>query len=694
MKTKTFTLQLFAPCIVILALTCSLQLSGQSLVEFDASALAGSPTPTELPVANIVPNLQSTSITRNLVSPIGTNGAFTSSNWPVSPAAAPAGDKYLTFTLTAEEGYVLDLTGATVSFACRRSGSGPNAVYIYSSVGGFSSASNSLVAVSPIVSSGGTPVSYTFPNGGVYDNLFSIEIRIYADQANSTGGLLRVMDPTTGGNIRITGGQVKPYAMSSLPCGVSYNKKTSIVTAAIAPGAISYRFRFYNSTTGALISQFTQASRQFPLTTPTGLYYGDTYKWTVAVNIGYGFGPESNPNCMVTLAPAETAFTCGLVFPTLNSYRTVPNPVGVLNYRFTIYDDVTGVIIAQRTQSSNYLYFNTLSGLYYATTYKWTVACEYPLSTGGSAWGPESNPNCTVTFGPPMATLLCGMTYTNLNSYTGVQSPGGILNYKFTVYDNSTGAIVAQRTQASNYLYFNTLSGLAYGTTYKWTVACEYPLSAGGSAWGPESNPNCIVTFAAPVTTIPCGNTYVLSTGYSAAQPVGGALGYRFRFYQESVLVAERDQASNYIHFNQVSGLTDNQSYTWTVEVKYSTPGGPAYGPASNSSCSITFGSSARLSNEEETVDNAEATDRNEPTAIDNTTELELVKVYPNPATDKINVVSEEPVLACYIYSLTGELLKSYDPSNEIVISDLAPGMYFILVQTESGMKRANFVKE
>lgn len=651
------------------------------MVEFDASSLVSSPVPTDLPVYSVAPHVSSTAITRNALTPVGTNAAFTSSNWPIS-TLAPTSAKYLTFTLTADPGYVLDLSGATIYFDCRKSGTGPFAVHLYTSVGGFVSSSNSLATVTPIVSSGGTPFVYSFSAGGSYDNLSNIEIRIYGDQAGSTGGQLRILDPAAGGNIRIGGGVVKPYLMSSLPCGISYTRKSTVVNASYAQGATGYRFRFYNNSTGALISQYTQASRTLTLSSVPNLYYNTTYKWTVAVDIGYGYGPESSGSCSVTLAPAQTTLPNGAYYSRLNGYAAVPNPIGVTNYRFTIYNSSTGAIVAQRTQASNYLYFSTLSGLYYGTTYYWTVACQYPLAAGGYSWGPESNPTNTLSFGPAQTTLPCGVTYNSLNTYTAVSNPGSVLNYRFTFYDNSTGTLVAQTTQASNYLYFNTVPGLAYGSTYRWTVACEYNLSGGGTAYGPESNNSCTVTFNAPVTTVPCGLTYSLSTGYSAATPVTGALGYRFRFYQNSVLAAEATSTSPYLYFNQVTGLVNNQSYNWTVEVNYNSSTGPAYGPASSSACTVTFGSPVRLAGEDYTEEDG---------SISVNT---AVNIFPNPATDKITIACDEQVISADVYSVTGELVMTAKFTKELSVTDLSPGMYLLNVQTETGFKRTTFLKE
>jgi hypothetical protein len=378
---------------------------------------------------------------------------------------------------------------------------------------------------------------------------------------------------------------------TTVPCGLTFTKKAATVSAANVTGAVSYRFSFYNSSTNALISTYTQASRTLTLSSVPGLYYNTTYKWTVAVNTGSGFGPESNQNCTITLAPAQT---------------TVP----------------------------------------------------------------------------------CGYSYNSLSTNIPIPVPGGTSNYKFSFYNNSTGVLVAQQIQSSYYINFSTVAGLQYGNTYKWTVACEYPLSSGGFAYGPESNPNCTVTFNAPQTTVPCGHIFNKTTGYTTCPTVSGGIGYRFTFYSNSVQVAQRAQSSNYIYFNQVTGLQNNVNYTWTVEVLYNNGSGNVYGPASSSSCTISFSASAIANN----PNNQQAREGEQNT--DAAQQTGSLKVFPNPATDKISIETDEEVLSVSVYSLSGELIRKEEKVYETSLGGLDAGTYMIVVETASGLKHTLVVKE
>jgi hypothetical protein len=357
---------------------------------------------------------------------------------------------------------------------------------------------------------------------------------------------------------------------------------------------------------------------------------------------------------------------------------------GATNYRFRFYDNVTNTFVAQFTQPSNTLLLSNVNGIYYNTTYKWTVAVNT-----GSGFGAESNMNCTITLGQPQTTVPCGVTYANFNAYSAVNVPGGVSNFRFRFYNNITNALVAQVTQSSNYIYFNQVPNLSYGNTYKWTVTCEYPLAVGGSAFGPESSMNCTIAFNAPQTTVPCGNNYNLATSYTAAVPIAQALGYRFRFYHNSVQVGVKSQASQYIYFNQVPGLTNNTLDTWTVEVLYNNGSGNVYGPASTP-CPISFGPAPSIM-----VNNESATRvaSEEPIAAP-TLSLE---VFPNPFAENITIVTSNEVNAVQIFNAFGELVETIeikDGTAELHLGNLTNGIYLIQVRTANGVATKTVIKQ
>lgn len=74
----------------------------------------------------------------------------------------------------------------------------------------------------------------------------------------------------------------------------------------------------------------------------------------------------------------------------------------------------------------------------------------------------------------------------------------------------------------------------------------------------------------------------------------------------------------------------------------------------------------------------------------------EKINVYPNPASDKLFIKSEEAqIIKTIIYSISGKSIMKIVPNNESInISALAKGMYFIEITTSEGNRRVTkFIK-
>lgn len=437
---------------------------------------------------------------------------------------------------------------------------------------------------------------------------------------------------------------------TTVPCGGTYYNMVQTISAVNVPGAVNYRFTFYDNVSLAQVAQRTQNSRTLTFSNVTGLTYNATYRITVAVDAGSGFGAESNIGCTVTFGVPQPVVPCGVSFNSLNSLVYATNTPGAVNYRFTFYDNVSLVQVAQRTQPSRTLVFGTVTGLNNNNTYRYTVAIEYNLVGGGTAFGPESPITCTVSFGGPTSTLPCGNTYTNMAGAVTAPSVYGALNYRFTFYDNVSLAQVAQRTQTSNVLVFSNVSGINYGNTYRWTVAVEYN-NGTANVYGAESSNACTVTFGAPTTVVPCNGVYNFN-GFASATARVGATGYRFRFYQGPSLMGELTQVSRTLYFSNVPGISAGQAYTWTVEVQYNNGSGLVFGPASTP-CNITFNTSARFAgNDDEPLITAP--------------ESFSTSMYPNPLSDHRNPFvtingADGEVAHINVFDLNGRLITTYE---------------------------------
>lgn len=72
------------------------------------------------------------------------------------------------------------------------------------------------------------------------------------------------------------------------------------------------------------------------------------------------------------------------------------------------------------------------------------------------------------------------------------------------------------------------------------------------------------------------------------------------------------------------------------------------------------------------------------------------LRIYPNPANDRINIVSDDKVMIeeVSIYSLQGNRLKRYNESLKILdVSNLNSGIYILIVKTDKGLAKYKLVK-
>lgn len=80
---------------------------------------------------------------------------------------------------------------------------------------------------------------------------------------------------------------------------------------------------------------------------------------------------------------------------------------------------------------------------------------------------------------------------------------------------------------------------------------------------------------------------------------------------------------------------------------------------------------------------------------ISNTDDFAKVEfsIFPNPAQNTINIESTEEISQITLYSHAGQKVVSQKFSNEIDISRVAAGLYFIEVETQSGKGIQKFIK-
>lgn len=81
-------------------------------------------------------------------------------------------------------------------------------------------------------------------------------------------------------------------------------------------------------------------------------------------------------------------------------------------------------------------------------------------------------------------------------------------------------------------------------------------------------------------------------------------------------------------------------------------------------------------------------------TAITDFEEVDDIVIYPNPASDKLNIVSENPVKTVQIFNLQGQLVQTAHHANEVEVSHLSAGMYICRITTDKGITAIKFNKK
>lgn len=76
--------------------------------------------------------------------------------------------------------------------------------------------------------------------------------------------------------------------------------------------------------------------------------------------------------------------------------------------------------------------------------------------------------------------------------------------------------------------------------------------------------------------------------------------------------------------------------------------------------------------------------------------DLQTIKIYPNPASDVLNIHLDAQILInkINIYNITGQLIKSFGNENSLQIGDLNQGVYMIEIDTNHGKEIKKFIKK
>lgn len=471
------------------ALTCSLEARSQTLVQYDASALPNQVN-SSIPVFSSNPGLTASAITRGagLVAEASA-GSLSSSNWP-GAGSAPNNNQYYTLTLAANAGNVIDLRNAVLSFDCQRNNSnGVINAYVYTSADGFTSP----VSTTGITNNQLHSVTCAFPNTTMYNNLLTVQIRVYADGATQAQRSLDIMDPATGsGNIQIQGGAVVTSItyLTSTWCGASNVNLSQAIAANVVPGATNYQFHFTNNALGySYIRTKGNGIPTMPLSWILGLQYGNTYTVSVRAYINGAWRPWG-PQCALSLQaaiPTPQLTDCAATNLTLSNSINVTPVAGAQNYQYL----VTNIgqpysVVRQMGSPTTSLPLTWLPGLQYGRTYNVQVKANV-----GGVWGSYGSV-CTFTMQadvPSPEVLSCGLVLT-MNQPLTCTAITGATDYEWQFVGPQT--YVKRRGSNLTSMYPANITGFVAGT-YMVSVKAKV-----GSAWGIAYGTPCSVTIGSP----------------------------------------------------------------------------------------------------------------------------------------------------------------------------------------------------
>ncbi|HXY85157.1 MAG TPA: N,N-dimethylformamidase beta subunit family domain-containing protein [Gaiellaceae bacterium] len=333
--------------------------------------------------------------------------------------------------------------------------------------------------------------------------------------------------------------------------------------------------------TGYRVTPYVNGTAQTPILTAstntgytvTSLTNGTAYTFTVAAINAVGIGPDSTASAAVTPAPtapgAPTSVSGSAGDASIALIWAAPTSNGgssITGYRITPYVNGTAQTpVLTGSAATSY----TVTGLTNGTAYTFTVAAINSAGTGAeSAASAAVTPVQGVTV-PGAPTGLSGAPgdETAALTWTAPASNGGsaIIGYVITPYIAGTaqGSVLTGSTATSF-----TVSGLANGTTYTFTVAAINAVGPGlNSAPSNPVTPIEVETPPDPPTNVvgtPGNGSIVVSWTAPAENGGSPVSGYKVTPYvngtaQTTILTGS--SATSYT----VNGLTNGTAYTFTV---------------------------------------------------------------------------------------------------------------------------------
>jgi hypothetical protein len=283
--------------------------------------------------------------------------------------------------------------------------------------------------------------------------------------------------------------------------------------------------------------------------TLTGLTNGQSYTFTVAAHNSAGMGIMTGPvqTTPYTVPDAPTGVTAvpGNGQVTLNWTAPTFDGGSPVDY-YVVYQDGTALPYHLTGPTT------IIPGLVNGRTYSFTVAAHNLANNGVQSTAAVSTP-VSAPDAPTGLTALPGHSQVSLN-WTAPLSNGGLAIDYYVVYQNS---VDVQHTTATSFIS----TGLAYGTTYNFTVSAHNLVGEGPRTVIVAAMPRPALTFPG----IPTGLTATPGDGkvdlaWSLPVDNGGAPIDYYLVYQDDTVVANAAGSSW-----SITGLQNGQSYSFAI---------------------------------------------------------------------------------------------------------------------------------
>jgi titin len=442
--------------------------------------------------------------------------------------------------------------------------------------------------VSAVASAGQATVTWTAPlsTGGLPITGYTVTSSPGSVVVTTTGATSAIVTGLTNG----TSYTFTVYATNAVGNGPSSSPSTAVTplsvpgaptnvlaTAGVGQATVSWTAPV--NTGGTTITQYSVTVVQTGAVVTTsgattatvgGLTPGNSNTFTVTATNSVGTGPASAPSTAITIptlpgAPTNVVATAGVGQATV-SWSAPVNTGGATISSYTVTVVETGATSIVNAGTST-----TITGLVAGQSYTFTVAATNIVGTG-----PASSPSTAITI-PTVPGAPTGVSATpgpggGQATVTWVPPASGgspITSYTVTVVE--TGATMQSGVPSA------TVTGLTPGSSYTFTV---FATNAVGN--GPPSSASTSIT----LPTVPGAPTIVMVTGgagqvtvtWSAPASNGGSpiTGYTVTSTPGSFVTSTTGATTA-----TLGGLTNGQSYTFTVFATNAVGNGPASAPSS-----------------------------------------------------------------------------------------------------------------